>query len=112
MIHVTLSPERLYKISNNIKSARKSRGFSQSDLAQMIGLSTVYYAQIELGSKSPSLETLINIAEALSVSVDSLIYGTSSSASLASIMQALRKVPENKISKIEKILYTLISEFL
>lgn len=78
----------------------------------MVGLSTVYYAQIELGSKAPSLETLINIAEALSVSVDSLIYGTSGTASQASIMQALRKVPENMLPKIEKLLHVLISEFL
>ena len=108
---MTLSNERLYKISNNIKSARRSRGFSQSDLAQRVGLSTVYYAQIELGSKAPSLETLINISEALSVSIESLVYGNSITARQASIMQSIRNLSESDLEKIEKLLSLIITEF-
>jgi transcriptional regulator with XRE-family HTH domain len=48
-----------------LKSARKSAGMTQRELADATGLSQSYLAQIEQGDKMPSLETLQKIATSL-----------------------------------------------
>ena len=75
-----LSPERLRAISHNIKQTRLERGLTQEKVAELAGITAVYYCQIELGNKSPSLETIINIADAMQVSIDTLVQGASRQA--------------------------------
>lgn len=60
-------------IGNRIKAARKAKGLSQSELSELIDKSVGYMSYIETGSKKPSLETLIQIANALDVTIDELL---------------------------------------
>ena len=60
-------------IGNRIKAARKAKGLSQSKLSELIDKSVGYMSYIETGSKKPSLETLIQIANALDVTIDELL---------------------------------------
>ena len=60
-------------IGNRIKAARKAKGLSQSELSELIDRSVGYMSYIETGSKKPSLETLIQIANALDVTIDELL---------------------------------------
>lgn len=60
-------------IGNRIKAARKAKGLSQSELSELIDKSVGYMSYIETGSKKPSLETLIQIANALDVAIDELL---------------------------------------
>lgn len=48
---------------------------SQTELAERTDLSVPYISHIETGRKKPSLETLVKIADALSVTTDRLLYG-------------------------------------
>ena len=60
-------------IGNRIKAARKAKGLSQSELSELIDRSVGYMSYIETGSKKPSLETLIQIANAVDVTIDELL---------------------------------------
>ena len=60
-------------IGNRIKTARKAKGLSQSELSELIDKSVGYMSYIETGSKKPSLENLIQIANALDVTIDELL---------------------------------------
>ena len=60
-------------IGNRIKAARKAKGLSQSELSELIDRSVGYMSYIETGRKKPSLETLIQIANALDVTIDELL---------------------------------------
>ncbi len=60
-------------IGKNIRKYRRLRKLNQDKLAEMVDLSVNYLGQIERGEKSCSLETLINIANALEVSSDMLL---------------------------------------
>ena len=60
-------------IGNRIKTARKAKGLSQSELSELIDKSVGYMSYIETGSNKPSLETLIQIANALDVTIDELL---------------------------------------
>lgn len=63
-------------LAENIRKVRKKRGWSQSDLGEMIGSHLTHVNRIETGKHNPSLEVLKKIASALEVSIDYLVHGT------------------------------------
>ncbi|TWP30774.1 XRE family transcriptional regulator [Apibacter muscae] len=60
-------------ISLHIKNIRKSKGFSQQDIADKIGINRVQYTRIETGKSEPTLNMLQRIALALEVDLINLI---------------------------------------
>lgn len=67
-----LNYERMGRI---IKAIRKERGLSQAELAESTDLSVPYISHIETGRSKASLETVVNIANILNVTVDRLLSG-------------------------------------
>ena len=65
-------------LGSNIRNLRKERNWTQEQLAEKAEISVPYMTQIELGKKQASLETVENIAKALSVSIDELFRSTPS----------------------------------
>ena len=57
-------------IGLNISKCRKARKMRQEDLAQKANVSSNYISAVERGVKIPSVETLIDIMNALGVSAD------------------------------------------
>lgn len=60
------------KICDNIKFYRIKKGFSQSDLAQKIGMSKQAVSMYERGEREPSIETLNKMCELFNVDMDTL----------------------------------------
>lgn len=56
-------------LAQNIKAARERLDYSQAKLAELAGVSVAFIGEIEIGRKSPSLENVGNIAEALNMQV-------------------------------------------
>ena len=56
-------------IGKKIQAARKSKGLTQKQLAERIGVATGTIQQYELGKRQPKLETLDKIAKSLDVSI-------------------------------------------
>lgn len=54
-------------LGSNIKNLRKQAGFSQKELAAMIGQTPTSIMHYEKGDREPSLEIIENIATALNV---------------------------------------------
>ena len=54
-----------YTIGQRVKEARKKKHLSQADLAEAVEKSTSYISYMETGLKCMSLETLVDIANAL-----------------------------------------------
>lgn len=65
----------LSEIGGRIKAERKKQGLSQERLAEMINVSPHYIYEIERGLKAMSLETLVNMTEAMGLSADFIIFG-------------------------------------
>jgi transcriptional regulator with XRE-family HTH domain len=61
------------KLGENIKRIRAQQGMSQGDLCRALALDRAYISNVENGKKNPTLSTITNIAEALSVSVGELL---------------------------------------
>ena len=60
-------------IGERIKQARKRRGLSQNSLAETIDRSHTYVSYIESGIKGMSLDTFLEIANALNATADELL---------------------------------------
>ena len=56
-----------------VKRFRKKRELTQAVLAERVGVHRIYVAQIEAGTKTPSLPTLAKLAKALGVPVTALL---------------------------------------
>ena len=57
-------------IGQNIRTYRTRKKLRQEDLAELTDLSVTYIGMVERAEKIPSLETFINILNALEVSAD------------------------------------------
>ena len=60
-------------LSEKLVMLRKQNGFSQEELADLAQVSRVHISYLERGERIPSMESFINIANALNVSADELL---------------------------------------
>lgn len=57
-------------IGTKIQKIRNQKGFTQDQLSEKVNISPKYLSSIERGKENPTLNTLINIAEKLSVDLE------------------------------------------
>lgn len=60
---------------NNLYYFRAKAQLTQQELADKCGIARSYVSAFELGSRTPTLETLQNLAKSLDCSVNDLMYG-------------------------------------
>lgn len=63
-----------YEIGQRIRKYRKAYNLSQEQLAESVNISATHMSHIETGNTKLSLPVLAAIADALSVTVDELLY--------------------------------------
>lgn len=62
-----------YNLGKRIKSCRTKQHLTQAYVAEIIGITPQHLSHIESGKTKPSLECIVNIANCLNVSIDSLL---------------------------------------
>lgn len=67
---------KLLKFSNRLKQLRKEKKLKQSDMAELLELTTRHYQQIEYGKVNIPTLTLIFLADYFDVSLDYLVGRT------------------------------------
>ena len=60
------------KLGKNIKKFRKQTGLTQQELADKTNISLNFLGKIEVAFSKPSLDTIIDIAKGLGISVSDL----------------------------------------
>ena len=60
-------------LGEKLKQQRKKQGITQETLAEYVDLSVSHLSQIENGSTKVSLQTIVNIANILNISLDELL---------------------------------------
>lgn len=60
-------------LPKRISQRRKLQGFTQTQLAQSVGITQAFLAEIEKGRKRPSIEVLEKLCDALGCSADYLL---------------------------------------
>ena len=62
--------------SHRVAQLRKDKSWTQQQLADQVGVKVLQIRRYENGSSQPTLEVIKNLAIALSVTTDTLIFGT------------------------------------
>lgn len=65
----------LQALGKRIRSLRENRSWSQTDLAKRAGLSQASVSEIERGERTPKVDALVHLADALDESLDFLVFG-------------------------------------
>lgn len=89
------------QLGTNVRLHRKNMGFTQEKLAELAGISVGFCAQIEGGSRLPSVPVLVRLASSLSVSVDTLVTAGDNQAKLLDIMKSLEGRSEEFVQVVE-----------
>lgn len=63
------------KMGMRIRQIRKTKGWSQDELAKRCGISMSFLGHIERGTRIMSLETFVSICDALEAGADELLWG-------------------------------------
>ena len=61
------------RLGQRIRRQRKLMGLTQKEVAERAGISLPFYGHIERGTRKASLETTVDLANALGVSTDMLL---------------------------------------
>ena len=77
-------------LGRRMRMKRRSKHLSQEDVAKAISISTSYYGNIERGTRIPSVETLVAIANVLNVGTDYLLYDSVKKANSQHTPEELR----------------------
>lgn len=72
-------------IGDALKLCRTKRGLTQGELAQKSGLSVSYLSLIEKGKRTPDLEVLNQIAKALNMPLNLLVFLATDKSELAEL---------------------------
>ncbi|WP_277714210.1 helix-turn-helix domain-containing protein [Bacillus atrophaeus] len=100
-----------------LKKCRTSKGYSQQQMADFLGITRQGYGKYEIGKAEPDLRTLTKLSTILGVSTDYLLKGTDAQIDLDEILndpETLIAGRDGKISKeqaIELLYYLLKKEF-
>ncbi|MBL6446760.1 helix-turn-helix transcriptional regulator [Fulvivirga sp. 29W222] len=105
-------------LGDRIKQLRKEMGMSQSELADRVGISYAQIGRYETKDAQPPAKTLTAIADALGVSPDFLIYGSSSEKAktklsdpeLINQFKAIEEMDEEDRNVIKKLIDAFITK--
>lgn len=92
-------------IGERIKKQRLLNGYSRETLAEMAGITPRFCYDLELGLKSMSLVTLAQLASALNISTDYLLFGAQTGEDIYySAIRLLTTCPPSKLEHLEQII--------
>jgi len=86
-------------IGAQVKSARRALNLTLDALAETTGLNKSYLSRIERGEKSPSVATVMKIAQALSTPVATLFGETIADAAIHLVRVKSRRMLKNRSEK-------------
>lgn len=101
----------LKTVGQNIKKYRIEKGIKQEALAEMADLTPNYIGMLERGDKTPSLNTLVNIANALGITSDMLLCDVLNASYEIKSSLVLDKI-NNLPPKEQKRIYAVIESLL
>lgn len=96
------------KIGVRIQDIRKQQYLTVEHLAEMASISPEFLRAIEAGQKGMSLNTLSNLAVALRVSTDYLLFGSSSEEKYILLVQTLQSCSEQRIHDIALLIKQIL----
>ncbi len=70
-----MTHEELMLFGERLRKRRLALGITQESVAEKVGISLRWYQMIERGENTVSIDTLLGLSRALTVSIDYLLFG-------------------------------------
>ena len=98
-------------VGANIKRVRESRGLTQEQLSEMMGMGVKSLSAVERGTVGISLTQLKNVCELMGVSSDTLLFGTANQRDLKDMTRRLERLSVEQYDIADSILTKLMQAF-
>lgn len=95
-------------IGSRIRSKREALGYTREQLAEILDISPKFCSDIELGLRGMSLNTLINISQALYLSTDYILFGNETEKDSSPFLFLAEQIPEEHTDSAVRILEQVI----
>lgn len=94
--------------AKNLRKFRKRKGYSQQNLAKVLGYGYTAIANYESGRNEPSFDCLIKLAEILDVTIEELL-GMKLRTEEQRLISSFKKLDDEKKKMILDLIHTLQS---
>jgi len=91
-------------LGRRIRQHRTQKGWTQEGLAQHVSVSTSFVGHLERGSRKASLETIVSISKALSISMDYLLGASLDTTVIGPVPNALTARQASVFKKIISVI--------
>ena len=98
-------------IGMKIKALRNSKSFTQEQLAEKVGITPQYLGNIERGKENPTLNTFINLSNAIDVSLNeifNLLEAEDPKKVKRLIQERIKNADENELKLILKLVSNIV----
>ncbi len=95
-------------IGECIKQARIDAGFTQQQLAELIGRSSPNLSAVERGAVGISNYALLRICDVLCVTTDAILLGINEASDISRIIKRLEHISPENLILVEDIINTLL----
>ena len=99
-----MTHEELLLFGERLRNRRNVLGFTQEFVSDQAGITLRFYQMLERGEKSVSLDTLISLSRALTISTDYLLFGDLSYNLESPLVEILNGLPQPQREDALKIL--------
>lgn len=100
------------EFKDSLKQARAAKGLSQSKLAGIVGAHVTNISRYERGENKPTSHVLTKLADALGVSADFLMSGSTDDVAMATISDKELLEQFRKVEQLPQEKKYLVKEFL
>ena len=101
-------------MGKRIKECRLKKQLTVEQLAEKLEISVVFMNDIERGVKTPRMENFVKILNALEITADEILFDSvraDTDIYLNEITKKMKRLDNNQIAKVEKVIDVLIKEF-
>lgn len=95
-------------MGNRIRKQREYLGYSREKLAEIIGISTGFLHDVEVGAKGMSIANIAKTCEILHVTTDYILLGKEGETDNSPIVEMFKNVDEKYIPCAEELLKVFI----
>lgn len=88
-------------LGQRVRRQRGLLGLTQAELAQKVGVSTSFVGHVERGSRKASLDTMVDLANALGLSLDYLLAASLDSENATDLTPAQRDVMRDILATVQ-----------
>ena len=99
-------------IGVRIKNLRRTRGYSQERLAEIIGINSKYLSSVERGQENPTLDLFIRLSQGLKVGIHEIFQieqeGLRPKVLQKRLNDLVKEVKEGELARVIRILEALV----